>query len=77
MVSRLISYSAMLECSVDKPGNVGPSHDFDDTSYGDYILSSLMLGEVAGYVESIQKRRSMVDRFKHGRPESAPVCEYN
>lgn len=33
--------------------------------------------EVAGYVESIQKRRSMVDRFKHGRPESAPVCEYN
>ena len=34
----------VLEASVDKPGNVGPSHDFSDTCYEDFLLSGLAIG---------------------------------
>jgi len=44
--------ASILEVSVDKPGNVGPSHDFDDTSYVDFIMSGLAMGRaVKGAVE--------------------------
>ena len=36
----------VLEASVDKPGNVGPSHDFTDTKYEDFLLSGIAMGSV-------------------------------
>jgi triphosphoribosyl-dephospho-CoA synthase len=43
-----VIYSAqaacVLEASVDKPGNVGPSHDFKDTWYEDFLISGIAIG---------------------------------
>jgi triphosphoribosyl-dephospho-CoA synthase len=36
--------SCVLEASVDKPGNVGPSHDFEDTRYLDFLMSGIAIG---------------------------------
>jgi triphosphoribosyl-dephospho-CoA synthase len=36
--------ACVLEASAEKPGNVTPSHDFDDTSYEDMLRSGLALG---------------------------------
>jgi len=38
--------ACLLEVSVDKPGNVGPSHDFIDTKYEDFLSSGFAIGEV-------------------------------
>jgi len=38
----------VLEASAEKPGNITPSHDFDDTSYEDMLRSAIAVGpEVA------------------------------
>src|SRR5215218_8392910 len=37
-----------LEVSAEKPGNVTPSHDFDDTSYEDMLRSGIALGPELG-----------------------------
>ncbi len=42
----------LLECSVDKPGNVGPDQKHRDTDYQDYLLSSLLLGRLGEQVAS-------------------------
>ena len=36
--------ACVLEASAEKPGNVTPSHDFDDTSYEDMVRSGIALG---------------------------------
>jgi triphosphoribosyl-dephospho-CoA synthase len=36
--------ACVLEASAEKPGNVTPSHDFDDTSYEDMLRSGIALG---------------------------------
>jgi triphosphoribosyl-dephospho-CoA synthase len=36
--------ACVLEVSAEKPGNITPSHDFDDTSYEDMLRSGLALG---------------------------------
>lgn len=36
--------SAVLEASVEKPGNVTPTRSFSDVSYEDYLLGSVALG---------------------------------
>ena len=38
----------MLEASAEKPGNITPSHDFDDTSYEDMLRSGIALGPELG-----------------------------
>ncbi len=44
--------ACVLEASVDKPGNVGPGHDFEDTAYEDFIVSAVSIGPaVKGAVE--------------------------
>jgi triphosphoribosyl-dephospho-CoA synthase len=35
----------VLEASVDKPGNVGPRHDFEDTRFTDFLLSGIAIGD--------------------------------
>jgi triphosphoribosyl-dephospho-CoA synthase len=35
----------VLEASVDKPGNVGPGHDFEDTRFTDFLLSGIAIGD--------------------------------
>ncbi len=35
----------VLEASVDKPGNVGPSHDFEDTRFTDFLISGIAIGD--------------------------------
>jgi triphosphoribosyl-dephospho-CoA synthase len=34
----------VLEASAEKPGNITPTHDFDDTSYEDMLRSAIALG---------------------------------
>ncbi|MFQ5800664.1 MAG: triphosphoribosyl-dephospho-CoA synthase [Candidatus Hydrothermarchaeales archaeon] len=36
--------ACVLEASVEKPGNVGPRHDFEDTRYEDFVLSGIAMG---------------------------------
>jgi triphosphoribosyl-dephospho-CoA synthase len=36
--------ACVLEVSAEKPGNITPSHDFDDTCYEDMLRSGLALG---------------------------------
>jgi triphosphoribosyl-dephospho-CoA synthase len=36
--------ACVLEASVDKPGNVGPAHDFEDTGYIDFLISGIAIG---------------------------------
>ena len=36
--------ACVLEASAEKPGNITPSHDFDDTSYEDMLRSGIALG---------------------------------
>ena len=44
--------ACVLEASVNKPGNVCPDHDFEDTSYTDFIVSAVSIGQaVKGAVE--------------------------
>jgi triphosphoribosyl-dephospho-CoA synthase len=38
----------VLEASAEKPGNITPSHDFDDTSYEDMLQSGIALGPELG-----------------------------
>jgi triphosphoribosyl-dephospho-CoA synthase len=40
--------ACVLEASAEKPGNVTPSHDFDDTSYEDMLRSAIALGPALG-----------------------------
>src|SRR5215216_2154022 len=47
-VVRAAQLACVLEASAEKPGNVTPSHDFDDTSYEDMLRSGIAVGpEVA------------------------------
>jgi triphosphoribosyl-dephospho-CoA synthase len=36
--------ACVLEASAEKPGNITPSHDFDDTSYEDMLRGGIALG---------------------------------
>src|SRR5262245_19823856 len=40
--------ACVLEVSSDKPGNITPRHDFDDTSYEDMLRSAVALGPEMG-----------------------------
>jgi triphosphoribosyl-dephospho-CoA synthase len=40
--------ACVLEVSSEKPGNITPSHDFDDTSYEDMLRSAIALGPEMG-----------------------------
>jgi triphosphoribosyl-dephospho-CoA synthase len=44
VVVRAAQLACVLEASAQKPGNVTPSHDFDDTSYEDMLCSGIALG---------------------------------
>jgi triphosphoribosyl-dephospho-CoA synthase len=43
-VVRSAQLACVLEASAEKPGNITPSHDFDDTSYEDMLRSGIALG---------------------------------
>ena len=43
-VVRAAQLACVLEVSAEKPGNITPSHDFDDTSYEDMLRSGIELG---------------------------------
>jgi triphosphoribosyl-dephospho-CoA synthase len=47
-VSGAAQLACVLEASAEKPGNVTPSHDFDDTSYEDMLRSGIALGPELG-----------------------------
>ncbi len=48
VVARAAQLACVLEASAEKPGNVTPSHDFDDTSYEDMLRSGIALGSELG-----------------------------
>ncbi|MFZ2455163.1 MAG: triphosphoribosyl-dephospho-CoA synthase [Candidatus Altiarchaeia archaeon] len=43
-ISCAAQLAGVLEASTEKPGNVTPSHDFDDTTYQDYLAGSIAMG---------------------------------
>jgi triphosphoribosyl-dephospho-CoA synthase len=47
-VVRAAQLACVLEASAEKPGNVTPSHDFEDTSYEDMLRSGIALGPELG-----------------------------
>jgi triphosphoribosyl-dephospho-CoA synthase len=47
-VSGAAQLACVLEVSAEKPGNITPSHDFDDTSYEDMLRSGIALGPELG-----------------------------
>jgi triphosphoribosyl-dephospho-CoA synthase len=47
-VVRAAQLACVLEASAEKPGNITPSHDFDDTSYEDMLRSGIALGAELG-----------------------------
>ena len=47
-VVRAAQLACVLEASAEKPGNITPSHDFDDTSYVDMVRSGIALGPEVG-----------------------------
>jgi triphosphoribosyl-dephospho-CoA synthase len=47
-VVRAAQLACVLEASAEKPGNITPSHDFDDTSYEDMLRSGVALGPELG-----------------------------
>ena len=47
-VARAAQLACVLEASAEKPGNVTPSHDFEDTSYEDMLRSGIALGAELG-----------------------------
>jgi triphosphoribosyl-dephospho-CoA synthase len=40
--------ACVLEASAEKPGNISPRHEFDDTSYEDMLRSAIALGPELG-----------------------------
>jgi triphosphoribosyl-dephospho-CoA synthase len=48
-VARAAQLACVLEASAEKPGNITPSHDFDDTSYEDMLRSGIALGPELGH----------------------------
>jgi len=48
VVARAAQLACVLEVSADKPGNITPSHDFDDTSYEDMLRSGIAIGPELG-----------------------------
>jgi triphosphoribosyl-dephospho-CoA synthase len=48
VVVRAAQVACVLEASAEKPGNITPSHDFDDTSYEDMLRSGIALGPALG-----------------------------
>jgi triphosphoribosyl-dephospho-CoA synthase len=48
VVARVAQLACVLEASAEKPGNITPSHDFDDTSYEDMLRSGIALGPELG-----------------------------
>ncbi|MDE2485555.1 MAG: triphosphoribosyl-dephospho-CoA synthase [candidate division NC10 bacterium] len=45
-VSLAAQFACLLEVSANKPGNVTPFADFADTRYTDFLVSSVVLGQV-------------------------------
>jgi triphosphoribosyl-dephospho-CoA synthase len=41
--------ACVLEASAEKPGNVTPSHDFDDTTFEDMVRTGIALGRELGH----------------------------
>jgi triphosphoribosyl-dephospho-CoA synthase len=48
VVIRAAQLACVLEASAEKPGNITPSHDFDDTSYEDMLRSGVALAPELG-----------------------------
>jgi triphosphoribosyl-dephospho-CoA synthase len=47
-VAAAAQLACILEVSSEKPGNITPSHDFEDTSYEDMLRSAVALGPEMG-----------------------------
>jgi triphosphoribosyl-dephospho-CoA synthase len=47
-VAEAAQLACVLEASAEKPGNITPRHDFDDTSYEDMLRSAIALGPEMG-----------------------------
>ena len=47
-VAGAAQFACVLEVSAEKPGNITPSHDFEDTSFEDMLRSGIALGAELG-----------------------------
>ncbi len=60
-IADLARLAAVLEVSSRKPGNVGPEHDFPDTTYENFVAGSIAIGGGIGI--------SAKDGFRAGKSE--------
>lgn len=58
--------AAILEASVDKPGNVSPEHDFVDTTYNDFLLGSYAIGDTIGLAAKQGDKAKIGELIKRG-----------
>ncbi len=45
-IAKAVEMSCLLEASSEKPGNVTPTRQFEDSSYSDFVHASVILGQV-------------------------------
>ena len=45
LIGNAAQLAGVIEASTEKPGNVTPKHDFSDTTYEDFLMGSIALGQ--------------------------------
>jgi triphosphoribosyl-dephospho-CoA synthase len=70
-----VQLACLLEVSAAKPGNVTPSHDFCDTTYGDMVVSGLALG--SAFASRQARRRGVGELIADGVQATAEVTDAN
>lgn len=59
LVSHNITLACLIEASVQKPGNVSPTHAFHSTKYEHYLAGSVAVGLTLGQLASAKEGRAV------------------
>jgi triphosphoribosyl-dephospho-CoA synthase len=63
-ISQLASMACLLEVSAPKPGNVHRGADFDDMTFDDFLLSSIMVGPALGAASAVGVGQSVLSAIE-------------
>ena len=72
-VVRAAQLACVLEASAEKPGNVTPSHDFDDTSFEDMLRSGIALGPELGRADERSVGETVLAAVRASRDAAGAV----
>ncbi len=59
--------ACLLEVSAEKPGNVTPTHDFNDTKYQDFLVSAVAIGRAFRNVSNSSVGEAVLQAVKDTR----------